>query len=166
MTISQHQTVAESTLEARRDQSTSNRYLPLLITFSILIHEGLLLIFMGNPWLLSKAASSSVEQIPIEFVELDPNQATQDPPVETDNVALQNSRSQATLSSDSNLEATEASQQTSRSSQPLLQESPERFEDTAEYARSQIRPDQPSPQQSAESVPVKQAPQPVNPVKS
>ncbi|MGA0200880.1 MAG: hypothetical protein ACO3NK_17500, partial [Prochlorotrichaceae cyanobacterium] len=163
MTISQHQTVAESTLEARRDQSTSNRYLPLLITFSILIHEGLLLIFMGNPWLLSKAASSSVEQIPIEFVELDPNQATQDPPLETDNVALQNSRAQATLSSDSNLEATEASQQTSRSSQPLLQESPERFEDTAEYARSQIRPDQ--PQDSAESVPVKQAPQPVNPAK-
>ena len=37
----------ESSLELRRNRADSNRYLPLLLTASILIHEGLLLLFMG-----------------------------------------------------------------------------------------------------------------------
>jgi TonB family protein len=131
----------ESTLELRRHQADSNRYLPLLLTASILIHEGLLLLFMGDPWLLSKAAPNSEKQIPIEFVGLDPQQAAQEPPPETDRVALYNSQAQADISP----ESSEASGQPSeRSSSQSLEAVPQRFEDSAEYARSQIRPDQAS----------------------
>jgi len=132
----------ESTLELRRNRADSNRYLPLLLTASILIHEGLLLLFMGDPWLLSKAASNSEKQIPIEFVELDPQQAAQEPPPDTDRVALYNSQAQSDLSSDSSAASDQSSPE--RSS-PALEELPQRFEDSAAYARSQIRPDQSSP---------------------
>jgi TonB family protein len=141
----------ESTLEFRRNQADSNRYLPLLITASILIHEGLLLLFMGDPWLLSKAAPNSEKQIPIEFVELDPQQAAQEPPPETDRLALYNSQAQAELSSDSSQGSAQSTSDQSthqstpeRSSSPSLQDVSQRFEDSAEYARSQIRPDQAS----------------------
>lgn len=148
----------ESTLEFRRDQSQSNRYLPLLITASILIHEGLLLLFMGNPWLLSQAAPKSTKQIPIEFVELDPQQRSQEAPTETDRVSLYNSQAQSKISAESSDFSSERSSPQSDPSLSDLEATPQRFEDTAEYARSQIRPDQSS---FPEEAPVTETAKPV-----
>lgn len=136
----------------KNDRSSSDRYLPLLFTASILLHEFLLLWFMGSPSSLSRASAEKGD-IPISFVEVDPQQQVDRPQTASDRIGLGNSEAGEVdrLSSLNRLpqgdSPTDPSNSTTESSD-LFQDglSPqsdrEPFEDTAEYARSQIFPQQ------------------------
>ena len=91
MTIAESQTHNPPASASPRNRSHTDRYLPFYLTASIVIHEALLLLFMGNPWLLSKVVPRQSKQIPIEFVQV-PKTAQQSAPTDTDRIGAYNSK--------------------------------------------------------------------------
>ena len=140
----------------RNDRSSSDRYLPLLFTASILFHEFLLLWFMGSPSSLNRASAEKGD-IPISFVEVDPQQQVDRPQTDSDRIGLGNSEAgevdrPSSLNrlpqGESQTDQTDSTAESSDFSQDDLSPQNDRerfentFEDTAEYARSQISPQQ------------------------
>lgn len=131
------------------DRSPADRYLPLLFTASILLHELLLLWFMGSPSIPTKNSAAD-GNIPIEFVEVDPQQQVESNQTDSDRIGIGNSEAgevirsasldefpQEATATDSTAENSDFFQEDS-----LPQNDRERFQNTAEYARSQITPEQ------------------------
>ncbi len=134
----------------RNDRSSSDRYLPLLFTASILFHEFLLLWFMGSPSSLNRASAEKGD-IPISFVEVDPQQQVDRPQTDSDRIGLGNSEAgevdrPSSLNrlpqGESQTEPTDSTADRSDFSQDDRERFENTFEDTAEYARSQISPQQ------------------------